>query len=107
MPWRAAMRSISCTRFGVMRPLPREKGSCGIAKKEIRVRFGPDEESVGLERKAVVGFAHRFRPTYAGANVGHPYGPLGPAKGLRGRPWVSHISRKKSEMRGTQRLWRG
>ena len=52
------------------------------------------------------GFAHRFRPTYAGANVGHPYGVVGPATGLRGRPAVSHISRKTSEMWGT-RLWGG
>jgi hypothetical protein len=25
-----------------------------------------------MERKRSLGFAHRFRPTYAGANVGHP-----------------------------------
>jgi hypothetical protein len=36
------------------------------------------------------GFAHRSRPTYAGANVGHPCGAVGPAKGLRGRAEVSH-----------------
>jgi len=41
-----------------------------------------------------LGFAHRFRPTYAGANVGHPYRSVRTAKGLRGRPVVSHISRK-------------
>ena len=29
-----------------------------------------------IEQKAIVGFAHRFRPTYAGANVGHPSGPV-------------------------------
>jgi hypothetical protein len=33
---------------------------------------------LGLERKALVGFAHRFRPTYAGANMGHPYGLVAP-----------------------------
>jgi hypothetical protein len=54
----------------------------------------------GPERKALEGFAHRFRPTYAGANVGHPYGAVGLARGLRGRPAVSHISRKTSEMWG-------
>jgi hypothetical protein len=31
-------------------------------------------------------FAHRFRPTYAGANMGHPYGVVEPVSGLRGRP---------------------
>ena len=25
-----------------------------------------------IEQKAIVGFAYLFRPTYAGANVGHP-----------------------------------
>jgi hypothetical protein len=50
-----------------------------------------------------VGFAHRFRPTYAGANVGHPCGVVGHAEGLRGGPAVSHISRKTSEMWGTRR----
>jgi hypothetical protein len=48
------------------------------------------EHSVGSERKAVEGFAHRFRPTYAGANVGHPCGAVGPARGLRARPAVFH-----------------
>jgi hypothetical protein len=48
---------------------------------------------VGDER-LWLGFAHRFRPTYAGANVGHPYRSVRTAKGLRGRPVVSHISRK-------------
>jgi hypothetical protein len=52
-------------------------------------------------------FAHRFRPRYAGANLGHPYGSVGPAAGLRGRPAVSHISRKTSEMWGTRRLVAG
>src|ERR1700722_12090342 len=37
-------------------------------------------------------------PTYAGANVGHPYGVVESVRGLRGRPAVSHISRKTSEM---------
>ena len=48
------------------------------------------------------GFAHRFRPTYAGANMGHPCGVVETAAGLRGRPSVSHISRKTSEMWGTR-----
>jgi hypothetical protein len=26
------------------------------------------------------GFAHLLRPTYAGANVGHPYGVVGPLR---------------------------
>jgi hypothetical protein len=51
------------------------------------------------------GFAHRFRPTYAGANMGHPYGVVETAPGLRGRAAVSHISRKTSEMWGTRLLW--
>jgi hypothetical protein len=37
---------------------------------------------------------------------GHTYGVVGPAAGLRGRPAVSHISRKTSEMWGT-RPWCG
>jgi hypothetical protein len=32
--------------------------------------------SGGIEQKAIVGFAHLFRPTYAKANVGHPSGPV-------------------------------
>ena len=35
--------------------------------------------SLRLNQKALVGFAHRFRPTYAGANMGHPYGVVGPS----------------------------
>jgi hypothetical protein len=56
-----------------------------------------------------VGFAHRFRPTYAGANMGHPYGVVEPARGLRVRPAVSHISRKTSEMPriSCTQLWTG
>jgi hypothetical protein len=37
-----------------------------------------------------------FRPTYAGANVGHPWRSMRPARGLRARPAVSHISRKRA-----------
>jgi hypothetical protein len=40
----------------------------------------------------------RFRPTYAGANVGHPYRVVGTAAGLRGRPAVSHPSQKTRRM---------
>jgi hypothetical protein len=29
-------------------------------------------EDVSSEQKRLLGFAHRFRPTYALANVGHP-----------------------------------
>jgi hypothetical protein len=47
-------------------------------------------ETLGLEPKAVEDFAHRFRPTYAGANMGHPYRAVGPAATLSGRPAVSH-----------------
>src|SRR5271168_4014795 len=52
----------------------------------------------GPERRALVGFAHRFRPTYAGANMGHPCRSVRAAAGLRGRFVISHISRKTSEM---------
>jgi hypothetical protein len=62
---------------------------------------------VRCRQKAVEGFAHRFRPTYAGADMGRPGGSVGPAAGLKGRPAVSHISRKTSEMWGTRRLSRG
>jgi hypothetical protein len=37
----------------------------------------------------VVGFAHRFRPTYAGANMGHPYRVVETDADLRWRPAVS------------------
>jgi len=50
-----------------------------------------------VEQSVRKGFAHRFRPTYAGANMGHPYGVVGTVKGVGGRPAVSHISRKTSE----------
>jgi hypothetical protein len=42
----------------------------------------------------MVGFAHRSRPTYAGANVGHPYRAVKSAAGLRGRdlsPRLGHL----------------
>jgi hypothetical protein len=65
------------------------------------------ESSFCPNLKAVEGFAHRFPPTYAGANVGHPCGSVGPAAGLRVRAVVSHISRKTSEMWGTRRSMRG
>jgi hypothetical protein len=73
----------------------------------ITFRSGPKERSIGRERKAVEGFAHRFRPTYAGANMGHPYRAVATASGLRARPAASHISRKTSEMWGTRLLVRG
>jgi hypothetical protein len=31
----------------------------------------------GRSEKLSKGFGHRFRPTYAGANMGHPYGVVG------------------------------
>jgi hypothetical protein len=58
-------------------------------------------------RKLSWGFARRFRPTYADANVGHPYGSVGLAEGSRARAVVSHISRKTSEMWGTRLFLRG
>jgi hypothetical protein len=36
--------------------------------------------------KAIVGFANRFRPTYAGANVGHPSYSCGEVGILETRP---------------------
>jgi hypothetical protein len=71
--------------------------------------LAPNEQRVGPERKSVAGFAHRFRPTYAAANVGYPCGSVGPSTGLRGRPAVSHISRKTSEMPriSCTQLWTG
>ena len=39
--------------------------------------------SVDPKQKAVDGFAHRFRPTYAGANMGQPYGVVETLAGLR------------------------
>jgi hypothetical protein len=60
-----------------------------------------------LTKRLSKGFAHRFRPTYAGANMGHPYGVVESARGLWGRAVVSHISRKTSEMWGTRLLRRG
>jgi hypothetical protein len=32
-----------------------------------------------IEEKLLRGFAHLFRPTYAGANMGHPYGVVDPS----------------------------
>jgi len=63
----------------------------------------------GAGERLSSGFAHRFRPTYAGANVGHPCGVVGPAGGLRGRPVVSHISQKTGEMPriSCTQLWTG
>src|SRR6204780_2504629 len=62
-----------------------------------------------LDERLWWGFAHRFRPTYAGANVGHPCGAVAPDKGLRGGPVVSHMSRKTSEMPriSCTQLWTG
>jgi hypothetical protein len=66
--------------------------------RKEREGWGTRRLVAGLEPKGALvwnqrlwwGFAHRFRPTYAGANMGHPYGAVGPAAGLRERPAVSH-----------------
>jgi hypothetical protein len=57
----------------------------------------------GEQRKAVVGFAQRFRPTYAGANMGHPYGVVRTAAGLRVRADYPTL-RKEREGWGTRQL---
>jgi hypothetical protein len=40
------------------------------------MRLGPNEQTDTWvhSEKLSKGFAQRFRPTYAGANMGHPYG---------------------------------
>jgi hypothetical protein len=50
----------------------------------ITLRSGAKERTLEFGTKGLVGFAHRFRPTYAGANMGHPDGVAGFARGLRG-----------------------
>jgi hypothetical protein len=52
-------------------------------------------ESILDRKERSKGFAHRFRPTYAGANVGHPCGVVVPARGLSGRAMVPHISKSR------------
>src|SRR5450432_2181676 len=37
------------------------------------------------------GFAHRFRPTYAGANMGHPYGVVDPRQASGGDLWGTRL----------------
>ena len=45
-----------------------------------------------------LGFAHRFRPTYAGANMGHPCRAVGTAAGLRTRPAVlPHLAKNERD----------
>jgi hypothetical protein len=69
--------------------------------------FTPNQQLRSSRRKAIE--ESHFRPTYAGANVGHPCRVVGTAAGLRGRPSVSHISRKTSEMPriSCTQLWTG
>ncbi len=38
---------------------------------------GPINSAAGDEQELAWGFAHLFRPTYAGANMGHPDGVVG------------------------------
>jgi hypothetical protein len=54
----------------------------------------------------VVGLRPSFRPTYAGANVGHPCGVVEYAKGSGGGPWYP-TSAKSGQIWGTRRLWLG
>ena len=45
-----------------------------------------------------LGFAHHFRPTYAGANMGHPCRAVGTAAGLRTRPVVlPHLAKNERD----------
>jgi hypothetical protein len=47
----------------------------------------------------VVGFAHRFRPTYAEANVGHPYRVVTPVTGLRGEVCgIPHLAKNERDV---------
>ena len=54
------------------------------------------EQHFGKEQSAVLGLAHRFRPTYAGASAGHPCRSVGTAEGLSGRPirWLWDRAKK-------------
>jgi hypothetical protein len=54
-----------------------------------KLLVGQEGQQIVPELKVVEGFAHRFRPTYAGANVAHPFAALEPVTGLRGGPVVS------------------
>jgi hypothetical protein len=65
--------------------LPNLQRVCEYQGKRRRSpHYASDEPTVGSGTKNCGGgFAHRFRPTYAGANVGHPCGAVGPVTGLR------------------------
>jgi hypothetical protein len=60
----------------------------GVAGAELVGTVGglESEQWGTLTEKLSKGFARRFRPTYAGANMGHPYGVVGPAAGAAGTP---------------------
>jgi hypothetical protein len=48
-------------------------GIDGTADPSATLRFGPNEQPYpGTTKKRLMGFARLFRPTYAGANMGHP-----------------------------------
>ena len=59
------------------------------------------------DEKLWLGFAHLFRPTYAGANMGHPDRVVGTAGGLRESPVLSHYLAKNERDMGHPALWRG
>jgi hypothetical protein len=45
-----------------------------------------------------VGFAHRFRPTYAGANMEHPYGVVETLAGLEGEACgIPHLAKNERD----------
>jgi hypothetical protein len=85
LPW--CFRRVNCLKSRIFGNFPTER--------RLRSR-----QVVGWARneKPSKGFAHRFRPTYAGANMGHPYGAVKSARGLRGRPAVSHICQNHADM---------
>jgi hypothetical protein len=50
------------------------------------------------------GFAHHFRPTYAGANMEHQYGVVETSAGLRGREVGHPAIGDGIEPKGTDRV---
>jgi hypothetical protein len=56
-------------------------------------------ERLGGERNAVMGLRpSRFRSTYAGANMGHPCGSVGPATGLRETCGIPHLAKNERDV---------
>jgi hypothetical protein len=49
--------------------------------------------------KAIVGFAHRFRPTYAEANVGHPSHSYGEVRILEIRRLTVNSHGQRNQVR--------